>query len=220
MKRSVVIIEDQPEIAESISVILSKSGFSAKLYATAEDFLNDQNKFTQSIYLIDWNLPGMNGLDVVKTIRKSDKFSPIFMLTGSIKHESMMEALKSGVDDYITKPFSFDNLLVRVENAWVKLHELSKDMISQGVKLLPEAESVMRDGVTVNLTAREYIIFDFLMKSSETVSREDLISQFDAKEKMTVRNIDVHIFSLRKKLSKINMSIQTIWGAGYKLDQV
>jgi len=220
MKRSVVIIEDQPEIAESISVILSKSGFSAKLYSTAEDFLKDQNKFTQSIYLIDWNLPGMNGLDVVKTIRKSDKFSPIFMLTGSIKHESMIEALKSGVDDYITKPFSFDNLLVRVENAWIKLHELSKDMISQGVKLLPEAESVMRDGVTVNLTAREYIIFDFLMKSSETVSREDLISQFDAKEKMTVRNIDVHIFSLRKKLSKINMSIQTIWGAGYKLDQV
>jgi DNA-binding response OmpR family regulator len=71
--------------------------------------------------------------------------------------------------------------------------------------------------VTVSLTAREFVIFDKLYKTLDTVSREDLIAEFDLKEKMTVRNVDVHIFFLRKKLAKVHMSILTVWGAGYKL---
>jgi DNA-binding response OmpR family regulator len=87
-----------------------------------------------------------------------------------------------------------------------------------GVKLIPEANAVIRNGVTVNLTAREFIIFNHLYKNSpKPVTREELIAQFEKDMEMTARNIDVHIFSLRKKTDKINLSIETVWGTGYRI---
>ncbi|MCE3014200.1 MAG: winged helix-turn-helix domain-containing protein, partial [Proteobacteria bacterium] len=100
-----------------------------------------------------------------------------------------------------------------------KYSELSKDLFSEGLKLLPEAHSLLKDGTTVNLTSREFTIFKHLYDSKATVSRDEIIKQFTSDEEMTLRNIDVHIFALRKKLKKVGIAIATVWGAGYKLDQ-
>jgi DNA-binding response OmpR family regulator len=87
-----------------------------------------------------------------------------------------------------------------------------------GLKLIPEAHSVMKDGATVSLTAREFKIFQHLYKNQTQAStREELIAQFENDVEMTARNIDVHIFSLRKKMNKLNIAIETVWGTGYKL---
>jgi len=217
MKRSVTIIEDEKEIGESLAIFLRSKNFEVSHYLSAEEFFSDRTTATNGIYLVDWNLPGIKGIDIIRTIRTRDKFSPIFMLSSNSHSQDILEGLESGADDYLTKPFDFNGLAVRIENAWSKLTQLEGNLMSHGVKLIPEAHSVMKDGVTVSLTAREFVIFDRLYKTLETVSRDDLISEFDLKEKMTVRNVDVHIFFLRKKLTKLHMTIVTVWGAGYKL---
>lgn len=217
MKRLVTIIEDEKEIGESLAIFLRSKNFEVTHYLSAEEFFSDRNAPSTGIYLVDWNLPGIKGIDIIRTIRTRDKFSPIFMLSANSQNQDILEGLKSGADDYLTKPFDFDGLAIRIENAWSKLTQLEGNLMSHGVKLIPEANSVMKDGVTVSLTAREFVIFDKLYKTLDTVSREDLIAEFDLKEKMTVRNVDVHIFFLRKKLAKVQMSILTVWGAGYKL---
>jgi DNA-binding response OmpR family regulator len=217
MKRFVTIIEDEKEIGESLAKFLRAKKFEVKHHLSAEEFFSDRSTASTGIYLIDWNLPGIKGIDIVRTIRTRDKFSPIFMLSANSQNQDILEGLKSGADDYLTKPFDFDGLAIRIENAWAKLTQIEGNLMSHGVKLIPEAHSVMKDGVTVSLTAREFVIFERLYKTRDTVSRDDLIAEFDLKEKMTVRNVDVHIFFLRKKLTKLEMSISTVWGAGYKL---
>ena len=217
MKRFVTIIEDEQEIGDSLSVFLRSKEYEVKHYLSAEDYFSDRAHPGEGVFLIDWNLPGIKGIDIIRTIRTRDKISPIFMLSAYSKSQEVVEGLKAGADDYLTKPFDFDGLAIRIENAWTKLNQLEGDLITHGVKLIPEADSVMKDGTTISLTAREYIIFKLLYEKQDTVSREELIKQFDHQEKMTVRNIDVHIFFLRKKLKKINMAITTVWGAGYKL---
>lgn len=218
MDKKVVVIEDEIEISHAICEHLESHGFVPKSYNDAESFYADQSKPLRAIYLVDWNLPGVNGIDVIKKLREGDKFSPIFMITANTSQEHMLEGLKAGADDYITKPFHFDNLLLRVQNSWQKYSELSKDLFSEGIKLLPEAHSLLKDGTTVNLTAREFIIFKHLHDTQATVSRDEIIKQFVSDEDMTIRNIDVHVFSLRKKLKNVGITIATVWGAGYKLD--
>jgi two-component system, OmpR family, response regulator len=218
MNKNVVIVEDEKEILDALKYLLEKNGFNVQGYLTAEDFFSFKNAPDHCIYLIDWNLPGIKGIDVIRAIRLKDKLSPVFMLSAYNKTEQIIEGLKAGADDYITKPFHYDELLVRITNAHEKVCCLEENLMNVGLKFIPEAHSIMRDGVTVSLTAREFIIFNHLYKKQPTpVTREELITQFENDLEMTARNIDVHVFSLRKKMSKINITIETVWGTGYKV---
>ncbi len=218
MRRFITIIEDEREIGENLALFLRAKEFEVQHYLSAEEYFSDRSHPSEGIYLVDWNLPGISGIDVIKTIRTKDKISPVFMISAYSRNQEIVEGLKAGADDYLTKPFDFDGLAVRIENAWSKLNALEGDLISSGLRLIPEANSVMKDGTTVSLTSREFMIFKQLFEKGDTVSREELIALFDSTEKMTVRNIDVHIFFLRKKLKKLNLVISTVWGAGYRLE--
>jgi DNA-binding response OmpR family regulator len=218
MKKNIVIIEDERDILDALKQLLERNGFIVHGYVSAEEFFSAKDRPDQCVYLFDWNLPGIKGIDIVKTIRSKDKISPIFMMSANNKADQIIEGLQAGADDYVTKPFNYDELLVRLENAFTKMHNLSDNLMNVGLKLIPEAHSVMKDGVTVNLTSREFVIFHHLYKhQSNAATREELINQFDKDMEMTTRNIDVHIFSLRKKMSKINIGIETVWGTGYKI---
>jgi len=217
MNKRVVIVEDEKEIIESLKYMIEKHDFEVIGHESAESLFTDfQNKFC--IYLIDWNLPGIKGVDIVRTIRTKDKISPVFMISANSSPEHILEGLKSGADDYLVKPFSYDALMIKLMNAYSKVSTLHENLINVGLKLIPEANSVIKDGVTVNLTAREFIIFQYLYNRPGVAStREELINQFDKDFDMTARNIDVHVFSLRKKMNKVSISIETVWGTGYKL---
>jgi len=218
MKKSVVIIEDEQEILNALKYLLEKNGFSVLGFASAEEYFSETDRPEHTVYLIDWNLPGIKGIDIVKTIRLKDKLSAVFMMSAYDKTEQIVEGLRSGADDYITKPFNYDELLARVENAYAKVNNLRENLMNVGLKLIPDAHSVMKDGVTVSLTSREFVIFQHLYLHPEVAStREELINQFEKDMEMTARNIDVHIFSLRKKMNKVNIGIETVWGTGYKL---
>lgn len=218
MKKTIVIIEDEKEIVESLRYLLEKNEFTVLPFLSAEEFFSTKTRPEHCVYLVDWNLPGIKGIDIIRTIRLKDKISPIFMMSAYNKSDQIIEGLQSGADDYITKPFNYEELLVRVGNAHAKVSSLQDNLMNVGLKLIPEAHSVMKDGVTVNLTSREFIIFNHLYKNPTTAStREELINQFDKDLDMTARNIDVHIFSLRKKMNKVNIGIETVWGTGYKI---
>jgi DNA-binding response OmpR family regulator len=213
----VVIIEDEQHVREMIKYLMEKNNFLVDVFSSAEEFLMSGNFHHHCVYLVDSKLPGIQGPDVVKTIRHSDKVSPIFIVSGNRESEDITNGLHSGADDYIVKPFHPEHLVAKVTNASAKNHMIFKDLINVGLKLLPEAHSMIKDGVTVSLTPREFEILAELLKNANIImSREEIVSAFENTE-LTIRNIDVHIFSLRKKISKVSIGIQTIRGKGYRL---
>jgi two-component system alkaline phosphatase synthesis response regulator PhoP len=218
MKRTILVIDDELDFLNSIREFLENDQFEVICFQSGEDLFQTQQTPQHCLYLVDWNLPGINGCEIIKKIRRRDKISPIFIISGNNKHEQILEGLKSGADDYITKPFSFEELGVKISNAFEKMMILHENLINVGLKLIPEANAVIKDGVTVHFTAREFVIFNHLYENKSVVTRDELINQFHKDLKMTARNIDVHVFSLRKKISKINLVIETVWGTGYKLN--
>jgi len=106
MKRSVVIIEDEKDIVETLKFFLEKNQFEVVPYNSAEEFFTAKNRPDFGVYLVDWNLPGIKGTDIIKTIRLKDKLSPIFMISAYSNPDPIVEGLRSGADDYLTKPFN------------------------------------------------------------------------------------------------------------------
>ena len=219
MNKKICLIEDEKDIAEAMKEYLSSKDFEVFTFGSAEDFYSDKPEDFVGIYLVDWNLPGEPGIEVIKKIRAKDMLSPIYMVSAYNQKDDILEGLKAGADDYITKPFSFEELEVKVNNAHTKYALiLQSGAAKNDFQLLKEAKAFIKGGQTVNLTAREYVIFESLLDSEgEPLTREDLIKCFDKDDKMTNRNIDVHVFSLRKKLKAVGMQIETVWGKGYKI---
>lgn len=218
MKEQICIIEDEEDIVEALCAFFESHEYEVVSYNSAEEFFANRSIDFRGLYLVDWNLPGEPGINIVSKVRAEDKFSPIFMVSAYNKNEDIVTGLKNGADDYITKPFNLDELLQRVKNAQSKYKEFYNEVNFEGINLLPEANAFIKDNQTVNLTKREFIIFQKLHSEQDSpVSREMLIECFAKDDKMTVRNIDVHVFSLRKKIKNVDLRIETVWGMGYKL---
>ena len=215
---NICIIEDEKDIVDALTTFLEAQDFNVISFNNAEEFYSHVPRDFNGLYLVDWNLPGEPGINIISKIRESNKFSPIFMVSAYTKNEEILTGLKAGADDYITKPFSLEELLARIENAQQKLSFIGDEVSSSSFKLLPEATAFIKEGKTVNLTQREFIIFNKLHEEfGQAVTRDELILCFKNDEKMTVRNIDVHVFSLRKKIKEVEFFIDTVWGKGYKL---
>lgn len=216
--KNICVVEDDLEIAKAIVEFFTDEGYNVFDFNSYENFFEQDMSDFKGMYLVDWNLPGKPGTEIVSEIRKKDKVSPIFLVSGYSDKSDIVEGLKVGADDYITKPFNFDELLIRVENALIKYNVVKDQIGDELIKLLPEARSFIKDGQTVNLTSREYIIFEYLYNNQDGPSTRELITQqFSDSDKITDRNIDVHVFSLRKKIAEVSMKIETVWKKGYKL---
>lgn len=216
--KNVCIIEDEPEINEALTTYLKSAKYNVESFFSAEQFYDGIDSSFRGVFLVDWNLPGEPGINIVTKIREKDKFSPIFMISAYSQNEDILIGLRAGADDYIAKPFSLEQLLAKVENAQRKLEHIQSNIQDEGLKLLPEASSFIKDNTTIPLTRREYIIFEKLFNhQGAAITRDELILCFDKDEKMTIRNIDVHVFSLRKKIKNVDLVVETVWGKGYKL---
>jgi len=216
--KTVYVIGNEKQNRESIIESLSKEGYEVRGFSTSQEFYQNKDDNFKGLYIIDWNLPDEPGIEIVSNIRKKDGLSPIFMLSKFIENQDMLEGLSRGADDYIKKPYFIDEIVQKAKNSLKRLSLSSAALESDGkIRLLPEASSFLKGNFTISLTKREFIIFSYLYgKLEKPVSREELISQF-SDEKMTDRNIDVHIFSLRKKIKPAGVSVETVWGMGYKL---
>lgn len=220
MPKSAVIIEDDFEIRTTLSEIFSIHGYDVTTYTNGSDFKGQHKKQVPSCYLVDWKLPDAEGTELIQHIRLNDSISPVFLMTASREEEISIQSLVHGADHFIRKPFNMDELMTRFENASKKLASLEGNLMNTGLRLIPEAQTVIKNGTVVRLTNREFKILECLINSTQVVSRRQLIEAFHLEaDALTERNIDVHVFSLRKKVRRMGLVINTVWGTGYKLSE-
>lgn len=218
----VLVVEDEADVREALSESLRLEGFEVEAVADGEEALKVLPDLRPNLILLDYRLPGVSGVDVVRSVRKHHEFSqiPIIMVTGLDGEDEKVAALELGADDYMVKPFSPKELSARIRAV---LRRVSQDDVAgkvlemNGLTIDLKAHRVLLMGSEIHLTLTEYRILVELVKGQgQVLSRDQLRETALGNLNVTDRTIDVHMASLRKKLSPLASSFQTVRGVGYR----
>lgn len=223
MPTTILLVEDEPEIRELLSFTFARAGYETLTAATAEIGLQEIANTLPSIAIIDWTLPGMSGLDLAYLLRSrpDTKQLPIIMLTARGTEADKLESFASGVDDYLTKPFSPKELIARIKALLRRVGVASEAIITHGPISLDQIHhKVTLAQEEINLGPREYRLLSFLMTHPErTFSRAQLLDHVWGRViYVDERTVDVHILRLRKALKRSGgeRHLQTVRGFGYR----
>ena len=221
--RSVIIVEDDEDIADSIRYNLEREGFRVRLATTGEDALNLILDRPPNLILLDLNLPHMNGFELCRRLRAESTTTrvPILMLTARADEADKVLGLNMGADDYITKPFSMRELMARVNAALRRAEGLETDrpLFDDGsLRIDPATFSVSYSGHDVRMTRKEFALLSELARNQGRVlTREVLLDRvWGVSYYGDSRTLDVHIRRLRQKLGDSSV-IETVTGIGYRL---
>lgn len=214
----ILIVEDEVGIADFLKQGLEEEGYTVLVAYDGETGLALALEQKVNVILLDWMLPKMNGIDICKALRKVDNQTPILFLTAKDTVQETIEGLKAGANDYIKKPFSFDELIERI-----KIHfrnTASTDKLVLGtITIDPSKHQVLLGDQEVNLTQREYELLVYLIKNKGKVcTRNQIIEDvWDIHFEYDTGVIDVFMNAIRKKLNlnKEEDLIKTIRGVGY-----
>lgn len=226
MKQTVVIVEDEPDISELISIHLQKNGFRSKCFENGKDFFVYIEKEKPSLLVLDLMLPDMDGIEICKKIRSHAVISdlPIIMLTARSDETDKILGLELGADDYVTKPFSPKELVARVKA--VLRRQLApgtskKITVGKDLEIDLEKFEVVLSGQKVDLTITEFKILELLSsKTGWVFPRDKILDHLWGDEKAVIdRTVDVHIRHLREKLGNASGLIKNVRGVGYKLEE-
>jgi two-component system OmpR family response regulator len=219
----VLIIEDDAEVARYLAKGLQESGFTADHAATGTDGLVMAMNESYDLLIVDRMLPGLDGLVLIETLRKSGKRTPVLILSAMGDVDQRVQGLRAGGDDYLTKPFAFTELLARLEALLRRGAPSGREtrLIVGDLEMDLLAHTVRRGGRPIDLQPREFRLLEFLMRhAGHVVTRTMLLEgvwdyHFDPQTNV----IDVHISRLRQKIDKgfDKALIHTIRGAGYSL---
>jgi DNA-binding response OmpR family regulator len=223
MPRPALIIEDDADIAESVRYNLETAGFRAQVALTGEQGLTlalDAAN-TPALIILDLMLPGMNGMDLCRRLRKEKQTrrTPIIMLTAKTSEGDRVAGLDVGADDYIAKPFSVRELLARVRAVMRRTEDEGGERYDDG-HLAIDFEDVraLCDGAVVKLTNKEFQLLATLAKKrGRVITRQQLLDQvWGYSYYGDARTLDVHIRRLRQKLDACGDCIETVVGVGYR----
>lgn len=221
MHESILIIEDDPSVAEALKDILTSQQYKVSAVQSAEQTLSFLKKENTDLLILDVNLDSENGYDLCKEIRRFSDI-PIIFLTARIGEEDLIQGFKSGGDDYITKPFRMQELLVRIQ-ALLKRSARQNSVVYQSGEITFNATSrqVFLNDVLLDLTATEWNLLLLLIKNYPRVlSREELLYQIWDKDNLFVQanTLSVNISRLRDKLGyhEGKNYIETLRGIGYQ----
>ena len=225
MNGKIFIIEDEASIIQLIQHNLEKEGFIVSSSVNGNDGLKELKKFQPNLLLLDWMLPDFSGIEVCKNIRKdiSLKNLPIIMLTAKGEEEDKIKGLDSGVDDYLTKPFSFNELLARIKAV---LRRADPKVVSDKIefddlKLDRIEKRVFRDNNEIQLGPTEFRLLEFFLTNPKRVYSRDQILESVWPNNVNVesRTIDVHIRRLRQSINLKDKKelIRTVRSSGYSL---
>ncbi len=222
MANKIFLLEDEEDICILIKHNLEKEGFKVSFFLTPNEFLEAYRKEKFDLLLLDLMLPEMSGLEVLKILRKEPekKDVPVIVLTAKNTEFDKVLGLELGADDYITKPFSINELIARVKAVLrrIKKEPESDDIIEfEGIKIYPSSFQAFVDNKKIDLTKTEFMLLKLLISNKNKVlSREQLLDSLWGNEKIVIdRTIDVHIKKLRDKLGKYGDYIKTVRGVGY-----
>ena len=223
MSRPVLIIEDDPDISESLKYNLEREGLSTIVAATGEqglaDALNERNP--PILIMLDLMLPGMSGTELCRRFRREPltRRTPIIMLTAKSSESDRVAGLDLGADDYITKPFSVRELLARVRAVLRRLDENASQNYEDDHLTIDFADiRTICNGRKIKLTNKEFSLLSVLAKSADrVVTRQQLLdSVWGYSYYGDARTLDVHIRRLRQKLDECGDCIETVVGVGYR----
>ena len=218
----VLVVEDERRLADGLRAGLVAEGFAVDVAYNGTDGLWRAREHGYDAIVLDIMLPGINGYRVCETLRRDGVWTPILMLTAKDGEWDEVEALDTGADDYLTKPFSYSVLLARLR-ALVRRGQQPRPavLVVGDLRLDPAARRVFRGAVEVALTAREFALTELLMRSpGVVVSKRDILARVWTEDFEGDPNIvEVYIRHLRNKLDRPFGcdAIETIRGAGYRL---
>lgn len=225
MGHKVFIVEDEPDLRDTLKYNLENEGFSVEAFSNGEDFLSSVDKNKPNLVILDLMLPGLSGLDVCRKLRSNDNYDGIgiVMLTAKSEEIDRIVGFELGADDYVTKPFSVRELILRVKVLLKKRTDdgANEQILEFGPILMNlDAHDVSIDGKIVNLTALEFKLLKHLLKRKGRVqTRDQLLGDvWGYSSEVTTRTVDTHIKRLREKLGEPGDLIQTIRGVGYRFN--
>lgn len=226
----ILVVEDESQLAELIARHLSTAGHSVSIVNDGLDALRHLETRPADLVILDWMLPGLDGLEVCRRIRLRS-ITPILMLTARAEELDRVLGLEVGADDYLTKPFSMRELLARARALLRRVDLMKHASEVRSGDAAPEAleignlrvdvagRTVTVDGTAIDLTPKEFDLLHMLAEQPGRVySRDYLLQRIWGDEYVGFdRTVDTHVVRLRRKLGDFGERIATVWGIGYKL---
>jgi DNA-binding response OmpR family regulator len=226
MNEMIAVVEDEPDIRELISLHLKKNGFRVEAFERADPLFRLLERRPPDLVLLDLMLPDMDGLDVLRRLKKKDEWAsiPVIILTAKGTETDKVVGLELGADDYQTKPFSPKELVARVRAVLRRPAPAgARRVLKVGRRLLIDVvqHEVTLDGRRLDLTPAEFKILEILASDRGRVfSRERILDRLWGQDKVVVdRTVDVHIRNLREKLGSAGEMIKNVRGVGYKVEE-
>lgn len=231
MPHKILVIEDEPTLARLLSYNLTQEGYEITIVDHGGDGLQTALQMSHDLIILDIMLPGLNGFEILSKLRQKGVKTPVIILTARNAEEEVVQGLKYGADDYITKPFGVAELLARVSAVLRRTqtdhpfaeqeHAGEKVLVVGELKIFPEKYEVLLNGEAIPLRPKEFEVLLYLVqRPGVVVTRDDLMNVVWGFDYIGgQRTVDVHVSSLRKKLEMNQQSVQidSIRGVGYKL---
>jgi two-component system copper resistance phosphate regulon response regulator CusR len=222
----ILLVEDEKKIAETLKKGLTEQQYQVELAFDGLQGLKLFETYTFDLVILDINLPGLNGYELCKAIRKINERVPVVMLTALSAVDDKVEGFDAGADDYIVKPFDFKELLVRIRALLKRLYQgppTGNILTIADLSMNLDNKEVTRNGSLISLTAKEFQLLEYLVRNkNRVVSRADIaLNVWDIDFDTKTNVIDVYVNFLRKKLDKDfeNKLIHTQVGMGYILKE-
>lgn len=213
----VLLVEDEARLSEALSVLLTRAGYSVEAALDGAVALERIRAEAYDVIVLDRMLPRLDGLTLLKQIRKEHVDTPVLFLTAKDAPGERVEGLEAGADDYLIKPFFSEELLARIKVLLRRRQKSApKDAIEAGgLTLYPLHGEVLKDGASIRLTAKEAALLALLMQNcGQVVTKERIMEKIWGYDSdASIANVDLYIYYLRKKLNLPH--IRTIRGVGY-----
>ncbi|QOV39663.1 response regulator transcription factor [Streptomyces ferrugineus] len=227
--KHILVVDDDPTVSEVVAGYLDRAGFSVDVAADGPTAVAQASALPPDLVVLDLMLPGMDGLEVCRRIRTAGPL-PVIMLTARGDEEDRVLGLEVGADDYVTKPFSPRELVLRVESVLrragaatsVRAEQPEPWLRAGPLALHPTARRAARDGAELALTIREFDLLEFFLRHpGQATSREELMQRVWGWEFGDLSTVTVHVRRLREKVEDDPAQprlISTVWGLGYRFD--
>jgi two-component system phosphate regulon response regulator PhoB len=229
-KKHVLVVEDEIEIRDLIALQLQRQSYFVTTSAHAEEALKIIRSQKFDLLILDWMLPGMNGIELIRQIRADtiNSQQPILMVTAKTEPEDIVVGLEAGADDYVTKPFEVSVLMARVQALMRRSNSFDpsetssaeKDIVFLGnLRVDLKKYEVSCEKEPISLTPSEFKLLKTLaLHGGGVLTRDQLISSVQGEGVSVVgRTVDTHVFGLRKKLGACSDVIETVRGVGYRV---
>jgi DNA-binding response OmpR family regulator len=218
----ILLAEDEQQIARALKKGLSQEDYSVDIARNGIEAYEFAKSLDYDLYIIDWMMPIMSGIDFIKKVRAASDVTPILLLTAKSQTSNKVEGLTAGADDYLTKPFAFDELLARIK-ALLRRPKLiiADELLVSGIKLNTSSCTVTINEYSIALTAKEFALLEYLLRNKNRVVTKEQITNhvWDYNSEILPNTVEVTIKNLRKKLQAAPGDrqdvITTMRGFGY-----